>query len=143
MNVMLKSTLNKLPSDGIHLRPNTMVVKTFDRSRREVIGEVELSVEVGPFTFQIAFQLMDILPAYNYLLGRPWIHMTSVVPFTLHLKLKFIIVDKLIIVSGEEYLLVCGPSSTTYIEIVEEALETSFQVLEVVNTAYVEPFRLL
>jgi len=44
----------------------------------------------------------------------------------LHQKLKFVIDDKLIIVSGEEDLVVCGSTSTPYIEATEEALETSF-----------------
>jgi len=64
---------------------------------------------------------MDISPAYSCLLGRPWIHTDGVIPSTLHQKLKFIINDKLIIVFGEEDLLVCGPTSTPYIEAAEEA----------------------
>jgi len=44
LNVMPKTTLKKLPSDGIHLRPSSMVVRAFDGSKREVIGEVELPV---------------------------------------------------------------------------------------------------
>ena len=55
LNVMPKTTLNKLPSDGIYLRPSSMVVRAFDGSKRKVIGEVELSVQVGPYTFQIVF----------------------------------------------------------------------------------------
>jgi len=141
LNVMPKTTLNKLPSGGIHLHPSTIVVRAFDGSKREVIGEVELPVRVGPCTFQVVFQVMDILPAYSCLLGRPWIHTAGVVPSTLHQKLKFITDDKLIIVSEEEDLLVCGPTPTPYIEAAEEALETSFQALEIVSTAYVEPFK--
>jgi len=141
LNVMPKSTLNKLPSDGIHLRPSTMVVRAFDGSKREVVGEIELPVQVGPCTFQVVFQVMDILLAYNCLLGRPWIHIARVVPSTLHQKLKFIIDDKLTTVSSEEDLLVCGPTPTPYIEAAEEALETSFQALEIVSTAYIEPFQ--
>jgi len=118
-----------------------MVVRVFDSSKREVIGEVELPVQVGPCTFQIVFQVMDILPAYNCLLGRPSIHKAGVVPSTLHQKLKFVIDNKLIIVSGEEDLVVCGPTSTPYIEATEEALETLFQALEIVSTTYVEPFK--
>jgi len=138
LNVMPKSTMKKLHGEGIHLRPSTMVVRAFDGSKREVIGEVELPVQVGPCTFQIVFQVMDILPTYSCLLGRPWIHTAGVVPFTLHQKLKFVIDDKLIIVSREEE---CGSTSTPYIEATEEALETSFQALEFVSTTYVEPFK--
>jgi len=102
---------------------------------------VELPIQVGPCTFQVVFQVMDILPAYSCLLGRPWIHIAGVLPSTLHHKLKVVIYDKLIIVFGEEDLLVCGPTSTPYIEAAEETLETSFQALEIVSKTYVEPFK--
>jgi len=36
---------------------------------------------------------------------------------------------------------VSGPSPTPYIEVAEEALETSFQALEIVSTAYVQPLK--
>jgi len=63
-----------------------------------------------------------------------------VVPSTLHQKLKYVMGDKLVIVSGEEDILVSGPSSSRYIEAAKEALETAFQSLEIVGNAYVEPF---
>ena len=87
---------------------------------------------------QITFQVMDINPGYNCLLGRPWIHSVRVVPSTLHQKLKFVVEGRLIIVSGEEDILVSCLSSTPYVEAVEESLETSFQALEGLSNAYVE-----
>jgi len=141
LNMMPKTTLDKLSCDGAHLRPSTMIVRAFDGSRREVMGEIELPIQVGPCIFQVTFQVMDILPAYSCLLGRPWIHTAGVVPSTLHQKLKFVVDDKLIIVSGEEDLLVSKPLSSPYIEAAEEALETSFQALEIVGMMYVEPPR--
>jgi len=142
LNVIPKTTLDKISCEGAYLRPSSMVVRAFDRSRREVIGEIELPIQVGPCNFKVVFQVMDILPAYSCVLGRPWIHSAGVVPSTLHQKLKFIVNDKLIIVSGEEDLLVSGPLPTPYIETAEEALETSFQALEIVRTMYVEPFKI-
>jgi len=96
LKVMPKTTLNKLTCDGIHLRSSTIVVRAFNGSKREVIGEVELPIRVGACNFQAVFQVMDILPGYSCLLGRPWIHTAGVVPSTLHQKLKFIINDKLL-----------------------------------------------
>ena len=60
------------------------------------------------------------------------------VPSTLHQKLKFVVEGQLIIVLGEEDILVSFPSSTPYVEATEESLETSFQALEVVSNAYME-----
>ncbi|BAT81595.1 hypothetical protein VIGAN_03135300 [Vigna angularis var. angularis] len=110
LNVMPKETLEKLPCDGMHMKPSSMIVRAFDGSKREVMGEVKLPVQVGPCVFQVTFQVMDILPAYNCLLGRPWIHSTGVVPSTLHQKLKYVMGDKLVIVLGEKDLLVSGPA---------------------------------
>ena len=141
LNVMPKTILDKISCEGAYMCPSSMVVRAFDGSRREVIGEIELPVQVGPCTFQVEFQVMDILPAYSCLLGCPWIHSTGVVPSTLYQKLMFIVNDKLIIVSGKEDLLVSGPLPTPYIETIEEALKTSFQALEIVGTMYVEPFK--
>lgn len=75
LNIMPKSKLSKLAYKGT-LRPNSLVVKAFDGSRRWVIGEVELPIKASPHVFQIMFQVMDINPTYSYLLGRPWIHTT-------------------------------------------------------------------
>ncbi|RDX62102.1 hypothetical protein CR513_59603, partial [Mucuna pruriens] len=58
---------------------------------------------------------MDIQPAYNCLLGRPWIHVAGAVPSSLHQKVKFIANGQLINVMGEKEMM--------------EALETSFQAL--------------
>jgi len=140
LNVMRKATLGKLPCEGIHMKPSAMIVRAFDGSKREVMGEVELPIQIESCVFQVTFQLMDILPAYSCLLGRPWIHSAGVVPSTLHQKLKYVMGDKLVIVSGEEDILVSGPSSSRYIEVAEEALETAFQSLEIVGSTYVEPY---
>ncbi|MCI88177.1 gag-pol polyprotein, partial [Trifolium medium] len=63
---------------------------------------------------------MDINPAYSCLLGRPWIHAAGAVPSTLHQKLKFIVDDKMIVVSGQEDVMVSHLSSFRYIEADEE-----------------------
>ena len=87
----------------------------------------------------MVFQVMDINPAYSCLLGRPWIHPLGVVPSTLHQKLKFAVGGLLVIMSGEEDMLVSCPSSAPYVEAAEESLETAFQSFEVVSCASVDP----
>ena len=126
MTVMPKSMMEKLPFNASHLKPGSMVVRAFDGIRREVWGEIDLPVQIGPHTCQVTFQVMDINPAYSCLLGRPWIHSVGVVPSTLHQKLKFIVEGHLVIVLGEEDILVSCPSSMPYVEAAEESLETAF-----------------
>jgi len=51
LNVMPKSMLDKLPFNVSHLRPSSMVLQAFDGSRRDVRGEIDLPIEIGPHTF--------------------------------------------------------------------------------------------
>ena len=138
LNMMPKSTLEKLPFNASHLRPSTMIVQAFNGSRREVRGEIDLSIQVGPHTCKVTFQVININPAYSCLLGRPWIHSLGVVPLTLHQKLKFMVEGLLVIVSGEEDLLISFLSSMPYVEATEEALEMAFQSFEIVSNTSVE-----
>ena len=138
LNVMPKSTLDKLPFNASHLKPSSMVVRAFDGSRWDVRGEIDLPIQIGPHICQITFQVMDINPTYRFLLVRPWIHSVGVVPSMLHQRLKFVVEEQLVIVSREEEILVSCPCSTPYIEATEESLETAFQALEVVSNTYVE-----
>ncbi|KAA0036950.1 uncharacterized protein E6C27_scaffold86G00300 [Cucumis melo var. makuwa] len=138
LNIMPKSTLLMLPVDMSHIKSSTMVVKAFDGSRREVMGDIELPVKIGPCIFNIVFQVMEITPTYSFLLGRPWIHSAGVVPSTLHQKLKFIVGSKLICVMGEEDFLITKPVSTPYVEATEEALECSFRSFEIAHATMME-----
>ncbi|RDX89180.1 hypothetical protein CR513_29114, partial [Mucuna pruriens] len=69
LNVMPKAILDKLYSPNAILRNNLVVVRAFDGSEREVMGEITLPIRIGPMTFDITFQVMDIRPAYSCLLG--------------------------------------------------------------------------
>ena len=69
LNVMPKSTLDKLPFNALHLRPTSMVVQAFDGSRWDVRGEIDLPIQIGLHICQISFQVMDMNLAYSCLLG--------------------------------------------------------------------------
>ena len=90
LNVMPLSTLMRLPVDRSYIKHTHTVVRAFDGTRREVTGEIEIEMQIGHCTFKVEFQVMDISPSYNCLLGRPWIHIARAVPSTLHQKIKFV-----------------------------------------------------
>ena len=71
LNVMPLSTLMRLPVDRSYMKHTKTMVRAFDGTRREVIEEIEIEVQIGPCTFNVEFQVMDILSSYNCLLGRP------------------------------------------------------------------------
>ncbi|RDX72484.1 hypothetical protein CR513_48024, partial [Mucuna pruriens] len=65
---------------SLNLRTSSIVVRAFDGSKREVMGEIMLPTRIGPVTFDITFQVMDIQHAYSCLLGRPSIYAAGAVP---------------------------------------------------------------
>ncbi|XP_017973148.1 PREDICTED: uncharacterized protein LOC108661379 [Theobroma cacao] len=81
--------------------------------------------------------VMDITSSYNYLLGRPWIHMVGAIPSSLHQKVKFIMDEKIVCVNGEVDLLISKPVDTPYVEAAEEVPECSFRSFEFVKTPYI------
>lgn len=124
LNVMPKSTLVKLQYKGGQMRHSGIIVKAFDGSRKSVIGEVDLPIGIGPHIFQITFQVMDIVPAYSCLLGRPWIHEAGAITSTLHQKLKFVKDGQIVTVNGEKAMMISHLSSFSVIEADETAVET-------------------
>lgn len=55
-----------LGMDKAAIRPSKTVVRAFDGSRRAIIWEVALPVEMGPYTFEITFKVLDIPVVYNF-----------------------------------------------------------------------------
>lgn len=92
---------------------------------------------MGPYTFQVTMQVMEISPASSMLLGRPWIHTAGAVPPSLHQRVKYVVEGHVVTVKGEETDFVTKPAAFPYIEAAEEAIETSFQSLEIVNAIFV------
>ena len=89
-------TLSRLFVYLSHIRKTHLVVHTFDGISKEVIGNIELPIQIGPCTFNIGFQVMYINPSYNFLLGQPWIHMVEKVLSTFHQKVKFVVEEQLV-----------------------------------------------
>jgi len=55
INVLPKSTLTHLQVDEEDLTPQMMIVRAFDGTQRDTLGEVILPLEVGPSIFQVLF----------------------------------------------------------------------------------------
>ncbi|XP_058729509.1 uncharacterized protein LOC131601660 [Vicia villosa] len=129
LNVMPKSTLAKLSYGDTPMRYSNVIVKAFDGSKKSVVGEVDFPICVGLSIFKITFQVMDIFPAYSCLLGRPWIHEVRAITSTLHQKLKFVEDGKMVVMNGEQALLISHLSSYRTVEANEAIIGTVFQAL--------------
>ncbi|XP_050914741.1 uncharacterized protein LOC127129632 [Lathyrus oleraceus] len=141
LNVMPKSSFAKLTVEGLVMKPSEIIVRAFDGTRRTVIDEVNFPMKIGPHTFLITFFVMDIYPAYICLLGRPWIRSAGAVTSMFHQKLKFLVDDKLVVVEGEEDIVVSHLASFRYVGGEGEMREIPFQSFEVINVEMVCPTR--
>jgi len=133
VNVLPKSTLTHLQVDIEDLTPQTMIIRAFDGTQRDTLGEVILPLEIGPSIFHVSFQVMEIDATYTMLLGRPWIHEAGAIPSTLHQKVKYIESGTIISIHGEEDILVSKPVSVPYVDNTEQvgrSLWHSFEVVE-------------
>ncbi|XP_016732729.1 uncharacterized protein [Gossypium hirsutum] len=137
LNVMPLAALSRIPIDLSHLRPCHSTRRAFDGTRREVIGKIKIPLEVGPYIYDIEFQVMEITPSYNCLLGRPWIHSARAVPSSLHQKVKFIIDGLLVTVVGEKDIVASISADTPYLEVSKDAVECSFRSFEFINATFI------
>ena len=81
--------------------PSCQYVRAYDNTRREVLGNVTLDLKTGSTIQKVEFQVMVISVCFNYLLGRPWIHSTGVVPSLLYQKVLFPYKDSVITIFGD------------------------------------------
>lgn len=84
LNICPYDTLERMNINLNRIRSNHVVVRAFNGSRRDTVGKIELPIEIGPYTFDVSFQVLNITTSYNLLLGRLWIRMTGAVPSTIH-----------------------------------------------------------
>ena len=69
LNVLPKKAPDRLDCEGLVLKPNNIVVRALDDSKRMVHGEVDIPIKVGIQTFDSTFYVMDIRPSYSCLFG--------------------------------------------------------------------------
>ena len=65
-------------------------MRAYDSTRREVMSTLTLKLMIELVVFQVLFWILRILVSFYLLLGHPWIHSASVIPSSLHLKVRFI-----------------------------------------------------
>ncbi|PKI65413.1 hypothetical protein CRG98_014152 [Punica granatum] len=117
MKVIKASEYKQMNVDLNRIRPSKTAVRAFDSSRREVNGEIDLLIDVGPCSFSVTFQVLDIPNAFSLLLGRPWIHSAGAVPSSLHQRIKFIADGRLITIKDEEDYAIYKETTVPYISI--------------------------
>ncbi|XP_027768526.1 uncharacterized protein LOC114074739 [Solanum pennellii] len=128
-------TDDELPLEGPgHNRALHLTVKCEENcAKRDTLGEIYLIVTIGSAEFGITFKVIDMDTSYNLLLGRPWIHMSRVVPSTLHQVVKFEHDKQEIIVHGEDDLPITRDLSIPCIEAKRGCESLNYQALEIIT----------
>ncbi|XP_070029343.1 uncharacterized protein [Nicotiana sylvestris] len=132
------STLQGMKINTDRIRPNNVRIRAFGGSTRDTIGEINLNMTIVPVDFEIVFQVVDMDTSYNFLLGRPWIHMARAVPSTLHQMVKFEHNMQEIIVHGEDESSIYKDPLIPCIEAKEWCESIVYQAFEVVSVDHVE-----
>ncbi|KAK4733568.1 hypothetical protein R3W88_007829 [Solanum pinnatisectum] len=128
LNIYPLSTLRQLKFDLEKLHQNQVNVRVFDGVQRDILGAVNLDIQMGPAEFNVEFQVLDINTSYNLLLGRPFTHTAGVVPSTLHQLMKFVWKDQELVICNE------GSNSNGYAPIVDDVSRgCDFYTVELVN----------
>lgn len=102
INICPLVTLHRLGVDLAKIWATKTSIRAFDGTKKEVAGELDLNLQIGLTLFNVVFQVIDNLTAFNFLLGCPRIHAAGAVPSSFHQKVKFIVEGKLITVYREE-----------------------------------------
>ena len=90
LNVCHLATAIALGYAPYDFSPSTQTVRAYDKTRREVMGTLEIELLIGLTIFVTVFQVLRIPTSFNLLLGRPWIYRAEAIPYSLHQKVKFI-----------------------------------------------------
>ncbi|KAK9672316.1 hypothetical protein RND81_12G092200 [Saponaria officinalis] len=88
MNVLPLDMAYQLGLEDKDLIPCNEGVRSFDGTRQNIKGTITLYIKTGPIERHADFQVIDIAPSYNMLLGRPWIYSVQAITYTLHQKVK-------------------------------------------------------
>ncbi|KAK9671907.1 hypothetical protein RND81_12G063100 [Saponaria officinalis] len=128
------SAVNVLPLNTAYLLglkdqdfiPCNEGVRAFDGTHRNIKGTVTLRIKTGPVERKTDFQVIDVAPSYNMLLGRPWMHSVQAITSTLHQKVKLPLNGEIITIEATNLRAVLdkqqGPEKNTA-EITAEPME--------------------
>ncbi|XP_055803488.1 uncharacterized protein LOC129872554 [Solanum dulcamara] len=134
-NICPFTTLKVLGLNMGDIEESRVKVRAFDGAQRSVIGEIHLTLQVGPAEFPVLFQVMDVSSNYNLLLGRPWVHVAKTVPSTLHQCVKFEWGHVEVTIHGE---LNHPIYSVNFIPVTEELDGAAFHTLEIMQAVRVD-----
>ena len=84
LNVCHLATVIALGFSLSDFGPFTQTVRAYDGTQRTIMRTLTTHIMIGSIKYSVLFQILRIQSSFNLLLGCPWIHDTSAIPFSLH-----------------------------------------------------------
>ena len=136
-NLCILITLHHLRISEELIKPSKVTVRSFDRKKKDVIGDMEFEVNIGPVPFLIDFQVVHIPRTFILLFGRSWIYIAGAIPSSLQQKVRFVINSKMITIHGETDFTTYKENTISYVkpEVKEEPSYHSFEMISTVQIA--------
>ena len=88
LNVFPFRTALTIGLDMETIIPSPLTVRAYDNTSRKVLGTFKAPCKIGLIETIMEFHVMNIIPNYNLLLGRAWLHPNEAIPASLHQKMK-------------------------------------------------------
>ena len=85
-----------------HLSSAGRVLSGFNGSTTLTVGEIALSVKVGPVTQQVLFSVVEDLGPYNAIVGRTWLHAMKEIPSTYHQTISYLTASEQVDLQGSQ-----------------------------------------
>ena len=73
-----------------HLNSAGRILSGFNEATTLTVGDIVLSVKVGPITQKVLFSVVEDLGSYNAIVGRAWLHAMKAVPSTYHQTINYL-----------------------------------------------------
>ena len=85
-----------------HLSSAGRVLSGFNGSTTLTVGDIALSVKVGPITQQVSFSVVEDLGPYNAIVGRTWLHTMKAIPSTYHQTISYLTASEQVDLQGSQ-----------------------------------------
>jgi len=88
LSIMSRWVMHHLGIPTHRLNATQTTIYGFNANGTRPIEKIKLICQIGDLRSEVTYYIIDADTSYNLLLGRPWIHRTSIVPSTLHQVIK-------------------------------------------------------
>ena len=85
-----------------HLNSAGRILSGFNEATTLTVGDIALSVKVGPITQQVLLSVVEDLGSYNAIVGRAWLHSMKAVPSTYHQTINYLIASGQVDLQGSQ-----------------------------------------